>query len=136
MQDIRHAIETYMSQLVAFPDGRGTMHDVWLLDHPTPGIMDDQGLEAFLAKIAAAVAPEEATPADETETAGQPDDEEPPAEPEAASEADPASAEASANPAPELPIPEPTPEQSTEAALQAPSDDLPAEVRDLLNSTN
>jgi len=124
MQDIRHGIETYMSQLVPFPDGRGTMHDIWLLDHPTPEAMDDPGLDKFLAQILAA-----GSPATEVvEATGETPDEAIPAEEDVSADQESAEASEADAAAPEEPA-----EPATEPeAAPADSDELPAAVRELL----
>lgn len=150
MQDIRHAIETYMSQLVAFPDGRGTMHNIWLLDHPTPGCMEDEGLGKFLAQIAAAIAPPAPAEADgakseaATESGQEPASAEPQTdadqsvdkpvgqEPSAQTDAEPASAEA--NPGSEADSPANDQGPATTAASAAPVDEIPPEVQALLTN--
>jgi hypothetical protein len=141
VQDIWHAIETYLSQLVPFPDGRGTMHDIWLMDHPTPNVMgDDEGLNKFLAQIVAVNAPppsvkatnDAAGPECEPGTGNaEPQKEVNPLTKEstemesAAANASPASNKAAADPALEPPTPE-----------AAPTEDLPSEVIALIQETN
>lgn len=131
IQDIRHAVETYMSQLVPFPEGRPTVHEIWLLDHPTPDCAHKEGQDRFLAQILAlgdGAAAEAAEPAATAETEA-------------------------AEPEPVLETEDPTPDETTAAPDQTggpdgtataepaqepaatPALDLPEEIRALL-STN
>jgi hypothetical protein len=123
MQDVRHAVETYMSQLVPYPEKTGTMHQYWLEDHPTPEMLDEPGPDKFLAAILAAF--------DEEPTAQDAASEKPAQEP--AEETAPAEEAAPCHPepAPETPA-APTAEELPETASQAVVDDLPPEVKELL----
>lgn len=120
MQDVRHAIETYASQIVPYPEKTGTMHQYWLEDHPTPELLDEPGPDKFLAAILAAFDEEPGTEPAPEEPVDEPAEEDAPAEEAAPQE-----------PAPENPA-DPTAEASPEAAPEAVTDELPPEVRNLL----
>jgi hypothetical protein len=124
MQDVRHAIETYASQIVPYPEKTGTMHQYWLEDHPTPELLDEPGPDKFLATILAAFDEDPGTEPAPEEPADEPAEEDAPAEEAAPQESDPA---------PENPT-DPTAEASPETAPQAVADELPPEVRDLLSN--
>ncbi len=131
MQDIRHGIETYTSQIVPEPEGRGTMHEIWLIDHPTPICMDDPGLDKFLAHFA----PQQTVPEPEVlaeEAGGEAEAEQAEAEPQAEAETEPPVPEAttseSEGAATSTEEPQPDPESgATEPAEEAEAEQAEAE---------